>query len=116
MAGENGGEISVGQRLARIETRLDGIEEHLDARISRHKKANEDQMKELATSIIKDFGNRITVLEKKEVAEDAKNTALDAAKEEARSNKRWVIGSAISLGVLLLMCVGLLFQLLGEVH
>lgn len=94
---------------------MDSIEEHLDARITRHKEANDKTLKELATSIVKDFGGRIAELEKRDVAEDARAAALAAAKTEARSNKRWVIGSAISLGVLLIACIGLLFQLLGEV-
>lgn len=115
MAEGNGGNITVGERLRRIEDRLDSIEEHLDQRITRHKEANDAAVKELASSVIKDFGNRVAALETKDVADEASQKALVAAKQEARSNKRWVIGSAISLGVLLIAAIGILLQLLGKV-
>lgn len=111
----NGGTLSVGQRLGRIESRLDTIENHLDARITRHKEANEAHLKELATTIVTDFGKRISEIEKKEVADAAATAALDAVRNKAESNKRWIVGSLISLGILLLAVLGLLFQLQGRV-
>lgn len=115
MSEGNGGSLSTGERLSRIETRLESIETHLEQRITRHKEANDATIKELATSIVTDFGKRITELEKKDVADIAATAALAAAKKEARSNKRWVIGSAASLGGLLLGVIVLLFQLQGKV-
>lgn len=111
----NGGDIKVGERLRRIEDRLETIETHLEARIERHKKANEQTVKELATSVIRDFGDRISKLETEAIAEQAAHDALEAAKREAQSNKRWVIGIGFTLGMLLLAALSLLFQLLGEV-
>lgn len=110
----NGGSITVGERLRRIESRLDEIEHHLEDRITRHKQANEAHLKELATTIVTDFGKRISEIEKKEVAEEAATAALTAARKQAQSNKRWFVGSAISLGGLMLAIIVLLLQLEGR--
>ena len=101
---DNGGEISVGQRLSRIEKRLDIIEKQLDDRITRHREANQQAIKELATSVIEDIGRRVTTLEKHDVADEA-----------VRSYRKWLIGvGLVGIGGLLINFF-MLLQVLGKV-
>ena len=101
MSEGNGGTITPGMRLARIEGRLDKIEAHLDERITRHRDANQQAIKELAESVIKDIGGRVSTLEKHDVAEDA-----------VQSYRKWLIGvGVVGVGGLVVNIV-MLFQLL----
>ena len=101
----NGGEISVGQRLTRIEDRLDAIESHLDDRITRHREANQHAIQQLAESVIKDIGGRVATLEKHDVAEDA-----------VKSYRKWLIGvGLVGVGGLLINFL-MLLNLLGKVQ
>ena len=102
---ENGGEITVGQRLHRIEKRLDDIERNLDERITRHREANQKAVTELAQSIVNDIGKRVTTLEKHDVAEDA-----------VKSYRKWLVGvGVVGIGGLLINAV-MLMQVLGKVN
>lgn len=108
---ENGGALSTGQRLERIEkhlegfeNKLEGLEESIMKRITKHREVNEQQLEKLAATVLKDFNQRVTKLETE--------SAIEAAQ---RSSKRWIIATSISLGVLLIMCVGLLIQVLWRV-
>lgn len=96
--------MSVGERLRRIESRLDTIEEHIDARITRHKEQNEATVKELARTVVTDFGARLQTLEKQDIADNA-----------VRTYRKLLVGGLISVGVLLVAVVGLLLQVLGKV-
>lgn len=88
---ENGGEIKVGERLRRIEDRLDSVNEHVEdiktqlhERITKHRENNERTVKELATSIVEKFGDRVALLEQR-----------DAADEAVKSYRKWLIGVVI---------------------
>lgn len=101
----NGGEMKVGERLRRIEDSLETIKNHLEDRITRHKEANEAHLKELATTVVTDFGKRVSNLEKE--------SAADAA---VKSYRKWVIGGTISLATLLLGVMAMLLQVLSKVN
>lgn len=70
MTDDSGG-IPVGERLRRIELRLETIEMNTDERITRHREANQKAIEGLAQQVIKDIGGRVASLEKHDVAEDA---------------------------------------------
>lgn len=100
---ENGGEITPGERLRRIEEELKSINEHLNDRISRHRDKNQEHIRQLADSIVRDFGDRLQTLERHDVAEDA-----------VHSYRKWLIGvGVIGLGGLLINLV-MLLQLLSR--
>ena len=103
MAEGNGGELTVGKRLERIEQRLEAIEEHMDTRISRHKEANDKAIKELATSIVRDFGERVTKLETTQTSEEKVKEALEKHQAKQTATFRWVMGFIASLGLVNLL-------------
>lgn len=101
---ENGGELTVGQRLTRIEEEIKGFKTHVDERITRHRKVNEQTVKELAMSIVRDFGGRLEKLEKHDVAEDA-----------VKSQRKWLIGIGITVLGIVLANLMVLLQIVGKV-
>lgn len=107
MIEENGGSLSSGQRLTRIENRLDTIFERLDARITEHKKSNDATIAQLAKDIMSEFGARVTALEQSDNSEHAVKKALtEYQKAQAErqdkllSNVKWGISLLASIGVL----------------
>ena len=104
MSEGNSGELSPGQRLAKIEERLEKIELHLDERITRHKERQERQVIELANFIRDDFGSRVKKLEEQDVA--------DAA---VKGYRKWFVGAFVGMAGLLVTVLVLLIQLMGEV-
>lgn len=96
---ENGGELSAGQRLTRIETRLDNIFERLDTRISEHKKANEASIAQLASNIMNEFGKRVSALEQSDTADHAVKKALEEYQAKQTASFRWGMGFIASIGI-----------------
>lgn len=95
----NGGSLSSGERLTRIETRLDAIFERLDNRISEHKKANEASIAQLASNIMNEFGKRVAALEQSDTADHAVKKALEEYQAKQQASFRWAVGLIASLGV-----------------
>ena len=114
MTDGNGGAITVGERLRRIEERLDSIEDQLEARIARHKQANQEAVEKLADFIAQDVGKRLIALETKTAAEDAAHKAREESRNYTLRNRHWVIGTGIALGMLLLAALGLLVQIASD--
>lgn len=107
MVEENGGSLSPGQRLTRIENRLDTIFERLDNRISEHKKSNDAQIAQLARDIMTKFDGRLTALETSDTSEHAVKEALEeyqrhqAEKQDKQAaNIKWGISVLASLGII----------------
>jgi hypothetical protein len=104
---ENGGEISVGERLRRIEDRLSEIEQRMDQRLTRHRENNELAIEKLGASVIQRVGEhegRLKVLEHHDTADEA-----------VRKYRRWLIGVGIvGVGGLIVNAI-MLIQVLGKV-
>lgn len=109
---ENGGQLTAGERLRGIEAEIRRISGHLEeinrelhGRITKHREANEAHLKELATSVVKDFGARLQELEKHEVAEEA-----------VRTDRKWLIGVGIPVVLGLVVNMVMLLQVLVRVR
>lgn len=96
---DNGGNLTAGQRLTRIESRLDTIFERLDARITEHKKANDETIAKLAHTLVSDFGKRVSALEQSDTSDTAVKTALEKYQSKQTATFRWGIGIVTSLGI-----------------
>lgn len=103
---ENGGEITVGERLRLIEKRFDKvedrlikIEEHLEERIQRHREKNEAAVEKLADGIMKDFATRVTKLEQEHVSAAKVKEALERYQAKQQANFKWAVGFLVTLGV-----------------
>lgn len=109
---DNGGELTPGQRLGRIETELKELKDMmrgeitaLHTRITKHRENNAEQIKELANHIVNQFGQRLQNLEKHDAADDA-----------VKSDRKWFITGFIAIATLMLGTIGLLLQVLGKVN
>ena len=114
---ENGGGLSSAQRFDRLEAQIERALKEVS--IERHRVTNILQIEKLHTEILttlKDHETRLTEIERREVAEEAVTTALSAARKEAQSNKRWVIGVCIIGGGGLFINAVMLMQVLGKVN
>lgn len=112
MAEGNGGELKPGERLSRIEndikdinSHLGEIRVHLDERITRHRERNEQHIRDLQRSVLKGLDERVTTLERHDVAEDA-----------VRSYRKWLIGIGVVVILGLLGNVIAVLQLMQRVH
>ena len=99
MSETNGGGLTTGQRLERIEAEIRNFKEHTEDRITRHREINANQIKELAKSIIEDFGERVTKLEMAHESEERVKEALEKYQAKQTSTFRWVMGFIGSLGL-----------------
>lgn len=107
---ENGGELTPGQRFARLESQVERALKEIS--VERHRVTNIMQIEKLHTEILttlKDHEHRISEMESNEHSQEAVAQALSAAEARAESNKRWVIG------VVVIGCAGLLMNLIGLV-
>lgn len=112
MTDGNGGSLSTADRLNRIEKTLDIIQREmrealqtLSSRISRHKEANQEQVRKLVDSLVNSYESRISALE-----------THDAKEEAVSSYRRWLVGLAV---VVLMGVIGnsiALLTLLGKVN
>lgn len=106
----NGGTITVGERLRRIENEIVATKSEvrntavsLSDRVTRHRDANQKQITELARTIVNEFDGRIKALETHDVAEEA-----------VRSYKRWAIGIVLTIVIALIANFIAVANLLGK--
>lgn len=96
----NGGELSVGQRLSRIESQIEVIFGRLDSRITKHRESQERTVEILGQSMlskVSEFEPRIKTLET--------FVATDQALEKY---KRWIFGGVMFLVLNLVVSVAAL--------
>lgn len=110
---ENGGELTPGQRFARLEQQVERALKEIS--VERHRVSNILQIEKLHTDILatlKNHEKRLQDLEANERSDEAVHSALTLQKERGESNKRFLIGVVVlgSAG-LLIQIVGLLFVL-----
>ena len=89
VADGNGGGLTTGQRLERIENQIERIHEQLDERITKHRERNQEAVEILGKSIlnkVSEFEPRIKTLET--------FMATDIALEKY---KRWIFGGVLFL-------------------
>lgn len=83
---------------------MDKIEDHLEERITRHRERNAQQIKELASFVMDDFGKRVKKLEEQDVADEA-----------VKGYRKWFVGAFVGMAGLIVTVLVLLIQLLGKV-
>lgn len=98
----NGGELSVGQRLSRIENQIERIHEQLEDRITRHRERNAEAVELLGKSIL----SKVTEFEPRL----SKVETFIATDQAVEKYKRWIFGGVAFLAMNVVLSVLTLFQ------